>query len=123
MSPYLKVVKNDSHRIALCKFRCSSHLLEIERGRHTHPITPVNERICQICHELDDEMHFLLFCKRNENNRQTLFYEITSIYPAFTSLLPPNLFVFLMTNEDEIVLCKLSKFIFESFKLRDTPEN
>ena len=41
LEPYLIHVKNDKHRIALSKFRCSSHMLEIERGRYTNPITPI----------------------------------------------------------------------------------
>ena len=34
IEPYLIHVKNDKHRKALSKFRCSSHFLEIERARH-----------------------------------------------------------------------------------------
>ena len=119
MDPYLKIIKNDCHRTAMCKFRCSSHMLEIERGRHTNPVTPVDQRICKICNELDNEIHFLLFCKNNDDLRQKFFSEIVRLYPAFTLLLPPNMFVFLLTTEDENILCKLSKFIFESFKLRE----
>ena len=47
------------------------------------------------------------------------FNEITESYPAFISLLPPNKFIFLMKSEDEIVLCKLSKFVYESFNIRE----
>ena len=47
---YLNWVKNPKYRKALTKFRLSSHTLEIERGRHTNPTTPLEQRQCRICH-------------------------------------------------------------------------
>ena len=47
LEPYLYLVKNPKYRIAISRFRASSHMLEIERGRHTRPITPLDGRLCQ----------------------------------------------------------------------------
>ena len=47
---YLSCVQSPQYRNALTKFRTSSHTLEIERGRHTNPITPVEQRLCNVCH-------------------------------------------------------------------------
>ena len=45
----------------VCKFRCSSHKLPIEKGRFLN--IERNERICNICNkkELGDEFHYLFF--------------------------------------------------------------
>ena len=46
----------------VARLRLSSRNLEIERGRHTRPETPVTSRICRHCQttQVDDEMHFLM---------------------------------------------------------------
>ena len=58
IEPYLYLVNKPRYRQAIAKFRCSLHILEIERGRHIYPKTPVAERVCYICHEIEDEKHF-----------------------------------------------------------------
>ena len=49
-------------RKIISKIRCSNHVLEIEKGRHTK--TPREGRLCKICEngEIEDEGHFLLNC-------------------------------------------------------------
>ena len=46
-------------RKVIAKLRCSSHELEIEKGRHKK--TPPENRFCQMCseNEVEDENHFL----------------------------------------------------------------
>ena len=44
MEPYLYLVKKHKYRQTIAKFHCSSHTLEIERGRHTNPKTVVADR-------------------------------------------------------------------------------
>ena len=50
------------HRRTIAKFRCSDHVLEIEKGRHKG--TPRHERLCTMCHngQVEDEEHFLFSC-------------------------------------------------------------
>ena len=43
---------------ALAKLSTSSHNLEIERGRHTRPVTPADLRVCTACNV--DEEHWRL---------------------------------------------------------------
>ena len=70
---------------AVARLRLSSHNLEIERGGHTRPKTPVGNRICRRCQTtlVDVEIPFLmrvirsnpiekLFSLRLENISQTL---------------------------------------------------
>jgi len=50
-------------RRSICKFRCSNHRLEIEKGRHIQVAR--DERYCKLCtgNYLGDEYHHLLECQ------------------------------------------------------------
>ena len=51
-------------RKVISRTRCSNHPLAIEKGRHTNPKTPRQERFCKLCDDqvVEDEDHFLLKC-------------------------------------------------------------
>ena len=53
-------------RKVIAKVRCSSHNLEIEKGRHKD--VNAENRFCLMCPEnsVEDEMHFLSFCNTYE---------------------------------------------------------
>ena len=46
----------------IAKFRLSDHRLRIEKGRHSRPRLPVEQRLCLLCntHSVEDEAHFLI---------------------------------------------------------------
>ena len=48
LKTYLENISKNKFRIAITKFRLSSHNLAIEQGRHEG--TPVDQRICLMCH-------------------------------------------------------------------------
>jgi hypothetical protein len=48
--------------------------LEIEKGRYNK--TPCEERLCKNCGVIEDEAHFILKCKVNQNLRESLFNNI-----------------------------------------------
>ena len=73
MEPYIYLVKNPKYGIAISKIRTSSHKLEIERGRYTRPITPIEKRICHLCNVVVDEFHFTLQCYIYTVERKYLF--------------------------------------------------
>jgi hypothetical protein len=52
------IVKN------LTKLRISAHTLLIEKGRYFRPKLCRNLRLCSLCNKIEDEEHFLLFCKK-----------------------------------------------------------
>ena len=83
MEPYLYLVKKTRYRQAIAKFRRSSHILEIERGRHTNPKTPVADRKCSCCDVIEDEKHFLLICDMNKPEREYFFHKISRVYDGF----------------------------------------
>ena len=116
---YMSLIKNRNYRIALTRFRSSSIALEIERGRYTNPITPVENRLCHVCNIVEDELHFLIKCSLFDEERTILFSKISEILPNFISLADPNKFVFLLTNIEEKILTWVGKFIYESFNKRN----
>ena len=116
MEPYLYLVKKAKYRHSIAKLRCSSHMLEIERGRHTSPKTPAAERKCPICKEIDDEKHFVLECQINKSERDCFFNKLVSIYNDFMCLDANVKFNFIMTICDPQCLNWLGKFLHESFR-------
>ena len=116
---YLSCVQNPQYRNALTKFRTSSHTLEIERGRHTNPITPVEQRLCNVCHVLEDELHFLLECNMFTDERTAFLYQIQNKYSQFITLDNKEKFIFLLQNEDTQVITWTAKFIHHAMKKRN----
>lgn len=119
IEPYLYLVKKPQYRQAIAKFRCSSHTLEIERGRHSNPRTPVRERLCRTCNAIEDEMHFLLKCKINQLERNAFFHEIKQLYAEFVYLDDRGKFHYIMTSHNPQCLTWLGKFLNTSFMKRN----
>ena len=117
---YLTCIKSDRHRYALCKFRCSSHFLEIERSRHQNVIPPIWERNCPFCpYAVDDEIHLLLFCDKNRNFREEFLNIVHGIQPEITDMHHNDQFIAIMSSENPSILRALGKYIFESFRIRN----
>ena len=59
---YITVVKNNCHRIALTRIRCSSHKLMIEEGKYRN--IDRNQRFCKKCNTnvIENEFYFVLVC-------------------------------------------------------------
>ena len=98
---YLYLLKNDKYRTALSKFRTSSHNLEVERGRHTNPVTPLERRLCLMCQEIEDEIHFT-----------------TQKFSNFCTLNDSEKFIFLMQSNDAHVITWMAKFVYRSMSKR-----
>ena len=119
MEPYLYLVKNPKYRIAISKIRTSSHKLEIERGRYTRPKTPTENRLCHYCNVIENEMHFMLYCSINEEERGVLLTKIEAVNPHFKDLPPIDKFVSLLTSDNEQMLKWIGRFIHNSFIMRE----
>ena len=98
-------------------------MLEIERGRHTRPITPVENRICPKCNVIENEIHFVLECTINQNERLELFDKIRSIDSCNIDLPPENKFVYLMNSENVRIMKWFAKFVYSSFDKRSKFHN
>ena len=75
----------EKYRIALSRFRLSSHRLAIETGRHARPIVPAHQRFCTSCNlnVVGDEIHFLLQCPTFQNLRDEMLNTARSLIPGF----------------------------------------
>ena len=116
---YLDLISNPKHRIAVSKLRASSHNLEIERGRYTRPITNLEERLCPVCHVVDNEIHFVTRCRINENLRVPLWNKIKITQPDFSKLDDKGKFCYLMSNSDPRTLSWFGKYVYQSFNVRN----
>ena len=111
-------VQTYKYRNAIAKFRCSSHILEIENGRHSKPKIPVQQRLCKLCHVLDDEFHFLFVCKLHSEERNLFFVHIADEMPAFETTDFTGKLKMLLNSDNKKVLTLLGKFLFKSFEAR-----
>ena len=109
------MVRDKRYRRAISQLRCSSHILNVERGRYTRPQTPLNERLCNVCNCVDDELHFVTSCAMNLNERKILYDKVTGKFPEFEHLGDVEKFVFLFTFDDAQMLSWLDKFLYQSF--------
>ena len=115
---YLRIIQNREVRKCYTEFRISAHQLAIERGRYKN--VKSTERICKNCHtnEVESEMHFLLQCQKYQEERNKLYLYLKSTYKNFNILTDENKFIWLLTNENEDVIQKLSNFIFTCLEIR-----
>ena len=92
-------------RKVISRTRCSNHPLAIEKGRHTNPITPRQERFCKLCNDqvVEDEDHFLLKCSTYTHLRD--HYQINH----------DNLPDFLNMEDQSL----LAKYLLSAYELRE----
>ena len=111
-------IKNRKHRVAFSKYRLSDHILNIEKGRHSRPSIPREERKCQFCPtKVEDEIHFLTECIYYKN-REEFFATVTNTIPNFHSLNSQEKFIFLMTQENKELTLLLTELVYEWFATR-----
>lgn len=121
LEKYLEKVKNIRHKIALTRFRLSNHNLLIETGRHLRPKLERHDRKCFVCkNEIENELHFVTKCPVYSNERKALYESLEYNSKCFKELrTEEHKFLFIMTNENENVMAKLAKFIFNSMQIRE----
>ena len=61
-------------RKSLTAFRISAHTLNIERGRYLH--LKVEDRICNVCLVIEDEIHALCQCKKFSLSREQMYQTV-----------------------------------------------
>ena len=117
--PYLHIAI-PKYRYALSRFRLSSHNLEIEMGRYTHPKTPVERRLCQMCDSgnVEDEMHFLIGCTRYNALRSNLMTVAHTHIPSINRRDARDRFILLMSCEIPEVLFALGQYIWKAEEIK-----
>ena len=114
MEHYLDFITEKKYKIALTKFRLSSHDLAIERGRFEH--IERNNRLCRYCNlnMIENEYHFLLVCPLYRDLRKKYFQNYYCHWPTM------NKFDDLMAKTSKHAILNLSKFVFYAMRLRDS---
>ena len=94
---YLDDLKVCERRL-VTKLRISAHNFRIETGRHTRPITPLEDRKCIQCTsgDIEDEFHVIINCPRYAEKRLQIFKNIISKCPSFASLNDESKFYFML---------------------------
>ena len=112
--PYLHKLEFRRFRIALARFRCSSHNLLIETGRYNR--TNRNERICTLCNlnVIEDEFHFLLECHAFKRLRDKYLPSYYCLYPNV------HKFIALLTSSSDYILCNIASYVYHAMLLRNT---
>ena len=118
MSDHLFLVKKIKYCHALSKIRCSSHQLNIEKGRHAKPKIPINERLCASCGVVEDEFHFVIECEIFQTQRSNLFNKISIIDATFAFMNDRAKFVYLFSSKESKMLSNLGKFVYECLLIR-----
>ena len=99
--------------VALTNIRLSNHHFPIERGRYTIPITPRDNRVCELCNcdTIGDEVHCMLTCSSNDIQMVSneLGQYLITISQGFTHFLnsPELLFYYLIKGHEDILLPKI----------------
>ena len=93
-------------------------MLEIERGRSTQPVSPIEKRHCSECNVIEIEIHFVMECTINQNEMLVSSDKIRSMDSYFNDLLPENKFIYWMNTEKERNMKCFAKFVYASFDKR-----
>ena len=105
LESYLDTIHDKKFKIALKKFRLSSHDLAIERGRFEN--IPRDERICRYCNlnMIENEYHFLLVCSLYRDLRRKYFKNYYCRWPTL------NKFDDLLSKQTKQMTLNLSKYL------------
>ena len=77
LEDYLRADMPRRYRKAITSLRIGLHNLQIEKGRHSTPIVPADQRYCPFCPNIvEDEIHFLLKCSLYNDERNTFLGKI-----------------------------------------------
>ena len=112
---YLFIDLSFTCRKALANFRCSSHSLQIEKGRHAN--VEREYRFCPFCLErnvytVEDELHFFMLCPLYNDLRKLYFK------PAWNTNICPQMFYSIMKTTNTQCLFSVAKFLLSAFELR-----
>lgn len=110
LEKYLNTVSEKKYKIALTRFRTSSHNLLIETGRYDG--TPRADRTCKSCNmkQIESEYHFLLVCPLYRDLRVKYFTPYFCHWPNI------NKFDTLLSSKSRKVVNNVAKFVYFASK-------
>ena len=118
LEEYLFYIPDKRWMKALSILRMSSHMLEIERGRHVRPQKlPLEQRICQRCTSNSvDDIHFLITCSYFAMQRTSLLAESKLLNSEFDSLSNDDKFIYIMSSTHQPLVICLEKYTYSCFQ-------
>ena len=73
----------------------------IETGRYKRPNeVPLKNRVCDLCGTIDNEIHFVVQCKKFDEPRIKMFTKLKNIFVDFKDFDENEKFLFIMTCDD-----------------------
>ena len=117
LEEYLCYIPDTRWIKTLSRLKMSSHMLEIERGRHVKPQKiPPEQRTCQRCtlNSVDDKIHFSITCSYFTTQRTSLFAESKLLNSEFDSLSNDDNYIMSSTHRP-LVIC-LAKYTYSCFQ-------
>ena len=99
----------------LARFRISAHKLKVETGRHTRPVTPLNDRSCDKCDagEIEDEKHVILRCSAYKQQRKKFLDILFEKCPNLIHLDEESKMSFIFNNGDMNLINSLGHFVHD----------
>ena len=119
LEEYLFYIPDTRWMKALSRIRMSSHMLDIEQGRHVKPQKlPLEQRICQRCtsKSVDDEIHFIITCSYFATQRTSLLAESKLLNSEFDSLSNDDKFIYIMPSTHQPLVICLAKYTYSCFQ-------
>ena len=114
----LTTVRN---RISITRLRLGLHSLRIQTGKYenTGASIPVEERKCLVCKEnhLEDERHFLMYCKGYDNIRKELYSIISQTDSHFVNLADQDKIMYLLKVENNNTSKNIAKCTYLMFHI------
>ena len=95
---YIRIITPKKYRSTYAKFRCGVAPINIETCRYGLNRVPVNERLCETCNLVEDEIHVLLHCSMYDDIRDTLFADICNTKRDFCDLTVDSQFILIMSD-------------------------
>ena len=81
--PYVKIVTSNKYRSAYAKFRCGVAPLKIETCRYGLNRVPVEERLCESCQVVEDEIHIMMVCPLFNDIRSQFILQLNEVEQSF----------------------------------------
>ena len=100
LEPYLLQLSNFKNRQLIAKFRSSGHNLEIEKGRCKN--IPRLQRLCNTCNNIEDEDHYFLHCRINNQPRNLLFNIIVNNCSSFVNMSDLNKLKYILNPNPDL---------------------
>ena len=94
---YVSIINQKKYRSAYAKFRCGVAPIKIETCRYGLQRVPVEQRLCETCHVVEDEFHVVMECTLYDDIRKDCLSNISGFIPFFMLTMEEQ-FIQVMSN-------------------------